>query len=134
MKLREIHEHHINACNRAITLAAAEPEAHSRAPCVYYVAWPNVALEDAARTWEVDEKERLKLEFHSGAVPENETNGLTIEVLLAVLIDRLRCFRAGPYACEQNDHALLHLMEARDALFERTQVRAQRGVEGTRTP
>ena len=66
-----------------------------------------------------------------GPIKEAGVNGLTGEALLAILIDRLRSFQAGPYACQQNATALWHLREALDMLQVRTRARIARGVEGT---
>lgn len=68
------------------------------------------------------------LRFHEGF---NKPNGLTNEVLLAVLIDRMRGFQSGPYNCRENALALTKLQEALFWLAERAREREQRGVEGT---
>jgi hypothetical protein len=72
----------------------------------------------------------LEIHFQDGAINEVGVNGVTQEVLLAVVIDRLRSFQAGPFACKENADALLHAMEALDALKSRTKARMARGVEG----
>lgn len=72
--------------------------------------------------------------FQNGPIPEAGVNGVTHEALLAVLIDRLRCFQAGPFACRQNALALTKLEEGLMWLHARTHERAMRGVEGTHQP
>lgn len=57
-------------------------------------------------------------------------SGLTQEVLLAIVIDRLRSFQAGPYSCRENALALTKLEEAQHWLLHRTRARMARGVEG----
>lgn len=69
--------------------------------------------------------------FQNGTIPENGVNGVTQEVLIAITIDRLRSFQAGPFACKENACALTHLEEAMHWLQQRTIKRIQRGVEGT---
>lgn len=69
--------------------------------------------------------------FQNGAIPEAGVNGLTQEALLAILIDRLRCFQAGPFSCRENAIALTKLEEAQMWLLQRTRNRMDRGVEGT---
>ena len=49
------------------------------------------------------------------------------------LLDRLRSFQAGPYACKANACALTHIEEAQHWLQQRTIDRMRRGVEGTHT-
>lgn len=71
-----------------------------------------------------------RIQFQKGAVAEHGLNGVTQEVLLAVVIDRLRSFQAGPYPCIENSIALEHAEQALAALHQRTISRAARGVEG----
>lgn len=67
--------------------------------------------------------------FQCGPVEEEGFNGLTHEILLTIVIDRLRCFQAGPYACLQNRIAQEHCETALAALRQRTELRIARGVE-----
>jgi hypothetical protein len=60
-----------------------------------------------------------ELHFQSGD-PRRGINGLTNEALLAVLIDRLDGFQAGPSACDENSAALSHCLQALDHLRDRT--------------
>lgn len=69
--------------------------------------------------------------FQNGPIAEVGVNGVTHEALLAILIDRLAAFQAGPYVCEENRQALVMLKQALWWLKERTQARMARGVEGT---
>lgn len=69
--------------------------------------------------------------FQNGPIKEFGVNGLTQEALLAIVIDRLRCFQAGSYSCEANGFALTHCEAALDNLQARTRARIARGVEGT---
>ena len=73
--------------------------------------------------------------FQNGPIGEsgNGVNGLTHEVLLAIVADRLRSFQKGPYACKANACALTHIEEAQHWLQQRTLERMRRGVEGTHT-
>lgn len=72
--------------------------------------------------------------FQKGPVGEAGPNGLTIESLLAICIDRLECFQAGPYPCGENANALLDLRRALLMLNARTGDRLMREVEGTSKP
>lgn len=69
--------------------------------------------------------------FQNGPIAEVGVNGLTHEVLIAILVDRLRAFQAGPYACRENALALTKIEEAGMWLAARTLKRMERGVEGT---
>ena len=57
-------------------------------------------------------------------------NGITQEALLAIVIDRLRSFQAGPFPTDENEDALIHCQEALNFLKLRTKKRLARGVEG----
>jgi hypothetical protein len=70
------------------------------------------------------------ISFQNGPIKEFGVNGLTQEVLLAIVIDRLRSFQAGPFACRDNAVALTHCEEALMWLQRRTRDRIKRGVEG----
>lgn len=69
--------------------------------------------------------------FQNGTVPEKGANGITIEALLAIAIDRLTSFQAGPFRSAYNANALEHCQAALNALKERTMERMSRKVEGT---
>lgn len=71
-----------------------------------------------------------KISFQNGAIKEFGVNGCTQEDLLAIVIDRLECFQAGDFACEENSLALKKVKEALYHLNQRTQKRVARGVEG----
>jgi hypothetical protein len=70
------------------------------------------------------------MRFQKGAINESGVNGITQEVLLAIVIDRLECFQNGPFASAFNAKALYHVKQAQDALLSRTRERISRGVEG----
>src|SRR5687768_10059377 len=60
-----------------------------------------------------------------------DTHGITNETLLAVVIDRIEGFQAGPLASGFNENALHHLRAALNSLHQRSLDRISRGVEGT---
>ena len=74
---------------------------------------------------------QLTVIFQNGPIKEHGVNGVTQEALLAVVIDRLRSFQAGPFSCRENAIALTHVEEALMWLQRRTVARIKRGVEGT---
>lgn len=73
----------------------------------------------------------MDIQFQDGPIKENGVNGLTNEVLLAVVIDRLQGFQGGAYRCRENAIALTKIEEALMWLQARTRDRIARGVEGT---
>lgn len=71
------------------------------------------------------------VQFQKG--PRNvagSTPGATEAALLAVLIDRLRGFQAGPYSCRENAIQLTKLEEVLHWTKARADARAKRGVLG----
>ena len=71
------------------------------------------------------------IEFQKGPVNENQLNGIFMEDLLVICIDRLLHFQAGEYSCRENALALTKIQEAMHWLRHRTECRQKRGVEGT---
>lgn len=71
------------------------------------------------------------IKFQQGPIKESGLNGMTQEVLLAIVKDRLESFQKGDHACELNEVALGHVNEALAALQQRTRDRIERNVEGT---
>lgn len=72
-----------------------------------------------------------KVSFQNGPIIENGVNGCHQEDLLAIVIDRLQCFQAGEFACDDNQEAMEHIEKALKCLNRRTEERKKRGVEGT---
>jgi hypothetical protein len=54
-------------------------------------------------------------------MPDKDLVGITMESLMAVCIDRLTDFQAGPFASAENAEALYHLQHSMAALQARTQ-------------
>jgi hypothetical protein len=125
--MRTLEEHKVNPANDKIRITVLD-EAGSGGASHHYL----VTLADWARgpdgsnpygVWDI--------QFQNGPINEAGVNGLTHEVLLAILADRLRAFQAGPYACRENALALTKIEEAMHWLHHRTVARLARGVEGT---
>lgn len=129
--MRTLDSHQTNECNRAIRVTAddVDPE-NGNASHRYEIAYrPKPVALLPGQQMQQDAEQRL--EFQHGPIKEVGTNGITHEVLLAILIDRLECFQAGKFANTYNAAALDHLRKARAQLLDRTQERLDRGVEGT---
>lgn len=115
--MRTITDHIANPVNDRITITVMDEPGPGGAHHYYAV--------------DVDGSENgLDIHFQNGPIAEVGVNGVTQEVLLAIVIDRLRSFQAGPFACDENQHALAHAHLALDALKSRTKARMARGVEG----
>lgn len=83
-------------------------------------------------SWELPDGWRAEvISFQNGPIKEAGVNGITQEALLAIVIDRLRSFQAGPFKCGANEYALAHCELALKELQHRTRERMARGVEGT---
>lgn len=122
--MREINTHQINECNSALKIEAEEKLGPGGAPHQYRISYERQGQPGHQRV-------ETCLKFQNGAIKEVGTNGITHEVLLAVLIDRLAHFQRGPYACAENETALTALLEAQAALHSRTARREAAGTEGT---
>lgn len=71
----------------------------------------------------------VRLHFQHGPTKEYGVNGITNEVLLALVIDRLRSAQEGPFKCRENALAITSCEEASRWLAKRTLDRMSRGVE-----
>jgi len=80
------------------------------------------------------DEEFVKIKFQLGSLKEHGKNGTTIEHVVDVLVDRLRGFQKGPFACAANAKAIGHLEMAKADLMARTADRKARGVEGRNKP
>lgn len=76
--------------------------------------------------------QRTELHFQQGGLQEAGINGLSDQVLLAVVLDRWRGFQRGPFSARENSIAITKLEEALLWNAKRYIDRAARGVEGKR--
>lgn len=122
--MRTINDHKVNPANDKLTITVRDEPGHGGASHVYEVSgWSQEgAPESSCYT---------VIHFQNGPTNESGINGLTQEVLLAIVADRLRSFQAGKFACRENALALTKIEEAQHWLHARTLARMQRGVEGT---
>jgi len=131
--MRTITDHIINPCNDKLTISVTDEPGAGGANHAYLVAGfdpagnPSVdGLMDAG-----GKTAGQGILFQNGPINEKGVNGITQEVLLAIVADRLRSFQAGPFACRENALALTKIEEAMHWLQQRTIARMRRGVEGT---
>lgn len=121
--MREITTHHTNDANRQLFLHAdARDEANGNASHCYCISKEGAT---GVAEWQ------QTLDFQHGPIKENGINGITNEVLLAIVIDRLEGFESSKFACIENAAALAFIRKALAALESRTKAREARGVEGT---
>ena len=71
-----------------------------------------------------------EVKFQNGPIQEFGVNGVQQEDLLAIVIDRLSAFQAGPFANKYNAEALEYAQASLKALQNRTLDRIARNVEG----
>ena len=117
--MRVLDEHKINTSNDILTIFVLDEPGHGGSNHVYL--------------FEGGEAVPTSLRFQNGPINAdgNGVNGITDEVLLSVLCDRLRGFQAGPYPSKANACALTHLQEALHWLQSRTLQRMRERKEGT---
>jgi hypothetical protein len=70
------------------------------------------------------------ISFQEGPIKEVGVNGLTNEILMMMVLARLRAFQKGPFSSRYNAMAITHLEESLMWLNRRTDDRIARGVEG----
>ena len=131
--MRQITEHIINPCNENISIDVIDEPGSGGASHLYMVGGFDTGTNgsDPFKERHGQSARHTTILFQNGPIPENGTNGITHEVLLAIVADRLRSFQAGPYKCKENACALTHIEEAQHWLQQRTIARMRRGVEGT---
>ncbi len=76
----------------------------------------------------------MRVAFQNGPIAEHGINGVTQEVLLAIVLDRLRSFQSGPFSSRENALAITKIEEGLHWLQQRTLDRMRRGVEGMSQP
>lgn len=72
-----------------------------------------------------------EVHFQEGPIKENGLNGIFMEDLMLMCVDRLEHFQDSEFACYENAEAIQGIMTAIKALRKRTNKRKERGVEGT---
>lgn len=75
-----------------------------------------------------------QLKFQSGPVREAGINGLQVDDLIALVIQRVQSLNVGEFSDPYNDETVEHLVLAMRAQEKRRLSRQARGVEGTSQP
>ena len=119
--MRQIAIHHGSELNERLDIVADEKSA-AGASHLYRILPVEAAPIGVVALAEV--------KFQQGALRDVGFNGISDEALIAIVIDRLRGFQAGPFSCRENALALTKMEEAMHWLNARTKDRMDRGVEG----
>lgn len=128
--MREVNDHKVNPANDVISIIVSDEPGSGGANHRYDIVDYEPAYNPSAQIVP-PERTALTILFQNGPINEVGVNGVTQEVLLAIVADRLRSFQAGPYSCRENALALTKVEEAMHWLQKRTLDRMRRGVEGT---
>lgn len=128
--MRELTDHIANPANAELKIVVADEPGQGGTNHRYLITGFN---NSSNASIEADESgvEQAEILFQNGPIKEVGVNGITQEVLLAIVIDRLRGFQAGEFKCRENAIALTQCEAALMWLQKRTRDRLARGVEGT---
>ena len=131
--MRTLTDHIVNPANDRISITIMDEPGSGGAQHLYMVEGFDTASNpsDPFTKRHGQSSQHTTILFQNGPIGEVGVNGITQEVLLAIVADRLRSFQAGPFACKANACALTHIEEAQHWLQQRTLERMRRGVEGT---
>lgn len=130
--MRTIDDHKVNPANDTLKVETHDEPGTGGANHLYMITGFDTASNPSCPFMERHgaPAKHSTILFQNGPIAEVGVNGLTQEVLLAVVADRLRSFQAGPFACRENALALTKVEEAMHWLQQRTLARMRRGVEG----
>lgn len=122
--MRQLTTHAVNPVTEKLTITVLDAPSHGGASHDYEVTTASADDPKLSQLLGV-------IRFQTGPISEAGVNGVTHEALLAIVIDRLRCFQEGAFRCRENAIALTKLEEAMHWLHDRTRARMARNVEGT---
>lgn len=111
--MRKITSHELNDCNNQIELKAMDEPGPGGANHYYQASYKD----------RIHARRHTDIIFQNGPIPDNGVNGITQEVLLAIVIDRLECFQKGMFPNDYNAAALAHCKDALSYLHDRTIVK-----------
>lgn len=128
--MRYIETHKVDPANDKLEIQVQDAPGQGGANHLYVVYGYHSRSNPSANSQHNDDTSTTIL-FQNGPIPQYGVNGLTHEVLLAIVKDRLEAFQRGPFVCGENADALDHICAAIEILHSRTRARMDRGVEGT---
>ena len=128
--MREITSHIVNPVNDKLKIEVTDAPGSGGANHRYEITGFDTSNNPSLAGQGIEPKSKTVVLFQNGPINEHGVNGLTQEVLLAIVEDRLTSFQKGPFACTENADALSHVRIAMQILQNRTRERMSRGVEG----
>lgn len=136
--MRNLTDHKVNGLNEALEIQVLDEPGQGGACHRYHITTTETPppIGGGMSKADLEKAEKMfgavtDIRFQNGPIQEAGVNGISNEALIAVVIDRLRSFQAGQYACRENAIALTHCEDALMWLQKRTRDRMARGVEGT---
>ena len=129
--MRELTGHITNPANDKLEILVVDDPGAGGANHAYIIHGAMLTKNPSQRQVPETREDDLVILFQNGPIPTAGVNGVTQEVLLEIVADRLRSFQAGGFACRENALALTKIEEAQHWLQQRTLARMRRGVEGT---
>ena len=75
-----------------------------------------------------------QIQWQDGSIGEHGVNGVQLEEVVGVCIERLQALQDGAFPCAENTYAIDHLRSAVDWQAKRKAARVAQGVEGQRKP
>lgn len=130
--MRTVNYHKINPANDVLSVEVVDEPGSGGANHLYMVRGFNTGSNPSCpfTARHGQPAEHATVLFQNGPIGEVGVNGVTQEVLIAIVIDRLRSFQSGPFSSRENALALTKCEEALHWLQQRTLDRMRRGVEG----
>lgn len=112
LKTRELTEHQINDCNRHIKIIATDYGDGEFCKQVGY----QIIVPDKSRNLAYDESKENKPDsfdifFQNGSTANYGYNGLTLEALCAIMIDRFKYYQTTEYKTDDNQKCIEKLEE-----------------------
>lgn len=125
--MRVLTDHQVNGANEALTVAVTDAPGSGGANHRYEISGYTAHNPSQQHMGE----QTFVGPFWNSTIQEAGVNGITHEILLSILADRLTAFQAGPFANRYNAEALEHVRCALSYLKARTADRLAQGIEGT---
>ena len=105
-----------------------------------YGGWATIAAPNPAQRASDDPKKQsddkvdlARIKWQEGPVNREAgqfPNGIFVEDLLEIALERLELYQNSPFACAENAEAIMHTKSAVKSLMSRRTDRRERGVEG----